>query len=196
MSDAIRPFRFDAPEQLLVDLRRRLTATRWPERETVADATQGVQLATMQNLARYWGTDYDWRKCEAKLNALPQFITEIDGLDIHFIHVRSKHENALPLIVTHGWPGSITEQLKIIDPLTNPTAHGASAADAFDVVIPSMPALLTSSVRSGFAKRLREVCFAANARKYLTALPNTGGVIAIHQNIDRWRRSRRIDPRN
>ena len=135
----VRPFRNNVPEADLAELRRRINATKWPERETVTDASQGVQLATMQNLARYWGTDYDWRKCEAKLNALPQFITEIDGLDIHFIHVRSKHENALPLIVTHGWPGSITEQLKIIDPLTNPTAHGASAADAFDVVIPSMP---------------------------------------------------------
>jgi pimeloyl-ACP methyl ester carboxylesterase len=116
-----------------------INATRWPERETVTDASQGVQLATIQELARYWATDYDWRKCEAKLNALPQFITEIDGLDIHFIHVRSKHENALPLIVTHGWPGSVIEQLKIVDPLTNPTAHGASASDAFHLVIPSMP---------------------------------------------------------
>ena len=112
---------------------------KWPERETVADASQGVQLATIQKLARYWATEYDWRKIEARLNALPQFITEIDGLDIHFIHVRSKHENALPLIVTHGWPGSIIEQLKIIDPLTNPTAHGGSASDAFHLVIPSMP---------------------------------------------------------
>ena len=129
----------NVPEEELVDLRRRIAATRWPEKETVADQSQGVQLATIQELARYWATDYDWRKCEAKLNALPQFITEIDGLDIHFIHVRSKHENALPLIVTHGWPGSIIEQLKIIDPLTNPTAHGASASDAFHVVIPSMP---------------------------------------------------------
>ena len=135
----IRPFRVDVPEAELTDLRRRINATRWPERETVNDSTQGVQLETAQALARYWGTDYDWRKCEAKLNALPQFITEIDGLDIHFIHVRSKHENALPLIVTHGWPGSIVEQVKIIDPLTNPTAHGASASDAFDLVIPSMP---------------------------------------------------------
>ena len=118
--------------EALVDLRQRIAATRWPEQETVADKSQGVQLATMQELARYWATDYDWRKFEAKLNALPQFMTEIDGLDIHFIHVRSKHENALPLIVTHGWPGSIIEQLKIIDPLTNPTAHGGSAADAFD----------------------------------------------------------------
>src|SRR5205814_1281133 len=136
---AVRPFRVDIPEEQLVDLRRRLAATRWPERETVTDDTQGVQLETIQGLARYWMTDYDWRKCEARLNALPQFITEIDGLDIHFIHVRSKHENALPLIVTHGWPGSIIEQLKIIDPLTNPTAHGAKASDAFDVVIPSIP---------------------------------------------------------
>ena len=138
-STAIRPFRVDVPEAELAEMRRRIAATKWPERETVADASQGVQLATMQKLARYWATEYDWRKCEAKLNALPQFITEIDGLDIHFIHVRSKHENALPVIVTHGWPGSIVEQLKIIDPLTDPTAHGGSAADAFDVVIPSMP---------------------------------------------------------
>jgi pimeloyl-ACP methyl ester carboxylesterase len=136
---AIRPFRVTVPEEQLVDLRRRLAATRWPERETVTDESQGVQLATMQELALYWGTDYDWRKCEAKLNTLPQFMTEIDGLDIHFIHVRSKHENALPLVVTHGWPGSVIEQLKIIDPLTNPTAHGASAADAFHLVIPSLP---------------------------------------------------------
>src|SRR5437870_5928798 len=136
--DAIRPFQANFPETELAELRRRINATKWPERETVTDATQGVQLATMQNLARYWRTDYDWRKCEAKLNALPQFITEIDGLDIHFMHIRSKHENALPLIVTHGWPGSPIEQLKIIDPLTNPTAHGGSASDAFDLVIPSM----------------------------------------------------------
>ena len=129
----------DVPEEALIDLRRRMAATRWPDRETVTDESQGVQLATMQELARYWATDYDWRKCEAKLNALPQFMTEIDGLDIHFIHVRSKHENALPLIVTHGWPGSVIEQLKIIDPLTNPTAHGASASDAFHLVIPSLP---------------------------------------------------------
>jgi pimeloyl-ACP methyl ester carboxylesterase len=136
---AIRPFRIDIPEEELTDLRRRIQDTRWPERETVPDQTQGVQLVTMQALARYWVTEYDWRKCEARLNGLPQFITEIDGLDIHFIHVKSKHDNALPLIVTHGWPGSVVEQLKIIDPLVNPTAHGASAADAFDVVIPSMP---------------------------------------------------------
>jgi pimeloyl-ACP methyl ester carboxylesterase len=138
-SDAIREFHVNVPESELAELRRRINATRWPDRETVSDATQGVQLATTQALARYWATEYDWRKCEARLNALPQFITEVDGLDIHFIHVRSKHPNALPVIVTHGWPGSIVEQLKIIDPLTNPTAHGGSASDAFDVVVPSMP---------------------------------------------------------
>jgi pimeloyl-ACP methyl ester carboxylesterase len=136
---AIRPFQIHVPEDELVDLRRRVAATRWPERETVTDASQGVRLATTQALARYWATEHDWRKVEARLNALPQFITEIDGLDIHFIHVRSPHAHALPLIVTHGWPGSVIEQLKIIDPLTNPTAHGASAADAFHLVIPSLP---------------------------------------------------------
>jgi pimeloyl-ACP methyl ester carboxylesterase len=136
---AIRPFHISVPEEALVDLRRRIAATQWPEQETGADQSQGVQLATMQALARYWGTDYDWRKVEARLNVLPQFITEIDGLDIHFIHVRSQQAQALPLIVTHGWPGSVIEQLKIIEPLTNPTAHGASASDAFHLVIPSMP---------------------------------------------------------
>ena len=139
VADKIRPFRVNVPEAELTELRRRIKATKWPELETVADASQGVQLVTTQALARYWATEYDWRKVEAKLNALPQFMTEIDGLDIHFIHVRSKHENALPLIVTHGWPGSIIEQMKIIDPLTNPTAHGGNASDAFDLVIPSMP---------------------------------------------------------
>ena len=136
---AIYPFTFEAPKADLDDLRARIAATRFPERETVEDDSQGVQLATIQALARYWQTEYDWRKGEAKLNAIPQFITEIDGLDIHFIHVRSQHEGALPLVVAHGWPGSIIEQLKVIDPLTNPTAYGASAADAFHVVIPSMP---------------------------------------------------------
>src|SRR5689334_18713345 len=136
---AVRPFQVAFPDEAVQDLRRRIAATRWPEQETVPDDSQGVPLATMQELARYWATDYDWRPCEEKLNSLPQFITKIDGLDIHFIHVRSEHENALPLIVTHGWPGSIIEQLKIIDPLTNPTAHGASAADAFHLVIPSLP---------------------------------------------------------
>jgi hypothetical protein len=127
----VRPFTFEVPDAELEDLRARIVATRWPDKETVEDRSEGPQLATMQALARYWATEYDWRKVEATLKALPQFITEIDGLDIHFIHVRSKHEDALPLIVTHGWPGSIIEQLKIIDPLTNPTAHGASASDAF-----------------------------------------------------------------
>jgi pimeloyl-ACP methyl ester carboxylesterase len=135
----IRPFQVNIPETELTELRRRITAARLPEKETVGDFSQGVPLATVQKLAKYWATEYDWRKVEARLNAVPNFITEIDGLDIHFIHVRSKHENALPVIVTHGWPGSIVEQLKIIDPLTNPTAHGKSASDAFDVVIPSMP---------------------------------------------------------
>jgi len=136
---AIRPFSFHASEEALVDLRRRVNATNWPEQETVKDTAQGVQLATMQKLAGYWAKDYDWRKVEARLNALPNLVTEIDGLDIHFIHVRSKHENALPMIVTHGWPGSIIEQIKIIEPLTKPTAYGASAADAFHLVIPSLP---------------------------------------------------------
>jgi pimeloyl-ACP methyl ester carboxylesterase len=136
---ASQPFRVDVPEEALADLRRRIAATRWPERETVADDSQGVRLELMQELAGYWGTSYDWRKCEARLNALPMFMTSIDGLDIHFIHVRSPHEDALPLIVTHGWPGSVIEQLKIIDPLVNPTAHGASADDAFHLVIPSLP---------------------------------------------------------
>ena len=137
--NVLRPFRVNVPEQELTELRRRINATKWPDREQVTDASQGVQLATMQKLARYWSTEYDWRKCEAALNALPQFVTEIDGLDIHFIHVRSKHQNALPLIVTHGWPGSVVEQLKIVGPLTDPTAYGGSASDAFDLVIPSMP---------------------------------------------------------
>ncbi len=138
-SDAIRPFRINVSDAELTELRRRISATRWPDQETVRDQSQGPQLATLQKLARYWATEYDWRKIEARLNALPNFVTEIDGLDIHFIHIRSKHRNALPLVVTHGWPGSVIEQLKIIDPLTNPTAHGASADDAFDLVIPSMP---------------------------------------------------------
>ncbi|HEY4324251.1 MAG TPA: epoxide hydrolase [Mucilaginibacter sp.] len=136
---AIRPFHFHASDEALADLRKRVTETKWPSKETVTDATQGVQLATMHKLAQYWQTDYNWRKCEARLEALPQFLTNIDGVDIHFIHVRSKNPNALPVIITHGWPGSIIEQLKIIDLLTNPTAHGGSASDAFDVVIPSLP---------------------------------------------------------
>jgi pimeloyl-ACP methyl ester carboxylesterase len=135
----IRPFRVTVPEAELTELRRRINATRLPEKETVTDFSQGVPLATVQKLARYWATEYDWRKVEARLNAVPNFLTEIDGLDIHFIHVRSKHDNALPLLISHGWPGSIIEQLKLIEPLTNPTAHGGTAADAFHVVIPSMP---------------------------------------------------------
>jgi pimeloyl-ACP methyl ester carboxylesterase len=135
----VRPFHIDFPQEALNDMRRRISATRWPERETVADDSQGVALAVMQDLARYWGEKHDWRRAEAKLNALPQFVTEIDGLDIHFIHVRSRHEDALPLIITHGWPGSIIEQLKVLEPLTDPTAHGGGAVDAFHVVIPSLP---------------------------------------------------------
>src|SRR5262245_22928725 len=138
-NETIRPFRVNFPEADLVDLRRRLAATRLPDKETVADFSQGVPLKTIEQVLRHWQTNYDWRKVEARLNAVPNFITEIDGLDIHFIHVRSKHENALPIIITHGWPGSIVEQLKLIEPLTNPTAHGGDVADAFHVVIPSMP---------------------------------------------------------
>jgi pimeloyl-ACP methyl ester carboxylesterase len=138
-SEAIRPFRVEIPEAQLVDLRRRIAATRWPDRETVDDQSQGIQLAKLKPLVEHWGTGYDWRKAEAKLNSLPQFMTEIDGLDIHFIQVRSKHANALPVIITHGWPGSVFENLKVIGPLTDPTAHGGGAEDAFDVVVPSMP---------------------------------------------------------
>src|SRR5881628_11564 len=201
--DAIRPFQANFPETELAELRRRINATKWPERETVADATQGVQLATMQNLTRYWGTDYDWRKCETKLNAQPQFITEIDGLDIHFIHVRSKHKNALPLIVTHGWPGSIVEQLKIIDPLTNPTAHGGSASDAFDVVIPSMPgygysgkptttgwdpiriarAWIVLMERLGYKRYVAQGGDWGNAVTEQLALLRPAGLIGIHTNM-------------
>ena len=136
---SIRPFNVNVPQSALDDLRRRINATRWPDKETVADRSQGMQLTEMQELMRYWGSSYDWRKLEAKLNSLPQFITNIDGVDVHFIHVRSRHPNALAVIVTHGWPGSVVEQLKIIDPLTNPTAHGGKPEDAFDVIIPSIP---------------------------------------------------------
>src|SRR5436190_16509314 len=135
----VRPFRVNIREEALIDLRRRLAATRWPDKETVADQSQGVQLANLQELVRYWGTDYDWRKAEAKLNAFPQFMTTIDGVDIHFIHVKSRHPNALPLIIAHGWPGSVFEQIKLIDPLTDPTKYGGRAEDAYDVVIPSLP---------------------------------------------------------
>ena len=135
----IRPFRIEVSEEQLAELRRRLAATRWPSSELVADRSQGVQLATIQAVARYWATDFDWRACEARLNALPQFTTEIDGVDIHFIHVKSPHENALPLIVTHGWPGSVIELLEVVGPLTDPTAHGGRPEDAFDLVLPSLP---------------------------------------------------------
>ena len=170
-SGTIRPFRVNFPEADLVDLRRRVKATKWPDRETVKDPSQGVQLATMRELARYWATEHDWRKIEAKLNALPQFITEIDGLDIHFIHVRSKHENALPMIVTHGWPGSIIEQLKIIDPLTNPTAHGGSASDAFDLVIPSLPG-------HGFSGK--PTCARVDPRQHCTCVGDVDATPRLH----------------
>src|SRR5579864_8925515 len=143
---AVRPFRINVPEEDLVELRRRIAATRWPSRELVADRSQGVQLATMQELARYWATDYDWHACEARLNALPQFKTEIDGVGIHFIHVRSRHENALPLIITHGWPGSVIEMLGVIGPLTDPTEYGGRSEDAFDVVVPSIPGFGFSAI--------------------------------------------------
>jgi pimeloyl-ACP methyl ester carboxylesterase len=201
--DAIRPFRVDFPEAKLADLRKRVSATNWPERETVTNDSQGVRLATVQALARYWATDYDWRKCEAKLNALPQFMTEIEGLDIHFIHVRSKHENALPLIVTHGWPGSIIEQLKIIDPLTNPTAHGGSASDAFHLVIPSLPgygfsgkptapgwnpvsiarAWATLMQHLGYTRYVAQGGDWGNAVSEVMALQEPPGLLGIHTNM-------------
>src|SRR6266566_3114818 len=171
---AIRPFQFTFPDAELTDLRRRVNATRWPDREQVTDASQGVQLATMQKLARYWGTDYDWRKGEAKLKTVPHFVTEIDGLDIHFIHVRSQHENALPMIVTHGWPGSIIEQMKIIEPLTNPTAHGGTAADAFHLVIPSLPGY-------GFSGKPTKPGW--NAVSEVMALQQPPGLLGIHTNM-------------
>jgi len=200
---SIRPFRVDIPEEKLVDLRRRLAATQWPEKETVADESQGVRLATMQELARYWQAGYDWRKVEARLNALPQFITEIDGLDIHFIHVRSKHENALPMIVTHGWPGSIIEQIKIIEPLTDPTAHGGSSSDAFHLVIPSLPgygfsgkptapgwtpvriarAWATLMQRLGYTRYVAQGGDWGNAVSELMALQEPAGLLGIHTNM-------------
>ena len=202
-ADAIRPFQANFPEAELTELRKRINATKWPERETVTDASQGVQLATIQALARYWGTEYDWRKCEARLNALPNFITEIDGLDIHFINVRSKQANALPVIVTHGWPGSIIEQLKIIGPLTDPTAYGGRAEDAFDVVIPSLPgygfsgkptapgwnpvsiakAWATLMERLGYTKYVAQGGDWGNAVSELMALQRPPGLLGIHTNM-------------
>ncbi|WOH67848.1 epoxide hydrolase [Bradyrhizobium sp. BWA-3-5] len=202
-SAEIRPFRVHFPEEALVDLRKRVKATKWPSQEIVKDATQGVQFATMQKLAGYWATDYDWRKIESKLNALPQFVTEIDGVDIHFIHVRSKHENALPMIVTHGWPGSIIEQLKIVDPLANPTAHGASASDAFHLVIPSLPgygfsgkptttgwdpiriarAWAVLMQRLGYTRYVAQGGDWGNAVTEQLALQQPAGLVAIHTNM-------------
>jgi pimeloyl-ACP methyl ester carboxylesterase len=201
--NAIRPFRVKVSDAELTDLRRRINATKWPDRETVSDATQGVQLATTQALARYWAADYDWRRCEAKLNAVPNFITNIDGLDIHFIHVRSRHENALPIIVTHGWPGSIIEQMKIIGPLTDPTAHGGSASDAFHLVIPSLPghgfsgkptapgwnpltiarAWATLMQRLGYTRYVAQGGDWGNAVSEVMALQQPPGLLGIHTNM-------------
>ena len=200
---SIRPFHVETPEAALVDLRRRVEATRWPEKETVADQSQGVRLATMRALASYWATTYDWRKCEAKLNGLPQFVTNIDGLDIHFIHVRSKNPNALPIIITHGWPGSIIEQLKIIGPLTDPTAYGGKAEDSFDVVIPSLPgygfsgkptatgwdpariarAWVVLMTRLGYKRYVAQGGDWGNAVTETMALQAPPGLIAIHTNM-------------
>jgi pimeloyl-ACP methyl ester carboxylesterase len=199
----IRPLRIRAPESQLIDLKRRIKATRWPDRELVTDASQGVQLATMQKLAHYWATGYDWRKVEGRLNALPQYITEIDGVDIHFIHVRSKQENALPLIVTHGWPGSIIEQLKIIDPLTNQAAHDGGGSDAFDIVIPSLPgygfsgkpttggwdpvriarAWITLMQRLGYTRYVAQGGDWGNAVTEQMALLAPPGLLGIHTNM-------------
>jgi pimeloyl-ACP methyl ester carboxylesterase len=201
--DEIRPFSVGFPQEALDDLKRRLAATRWPDAETVPDDSQGVRLATIQKLAGYWQTNHDWRKVEARLNAVPQFVTEIDGLDIHFIHVRSKHENALPMIVTHGWPGSIIEQMKIIDPLTNPTAHGGTESDAFHLVIPSLPgygfsgkptapgwtpvriarAWATLMDRLGYAHYVAQGGDWGNAVSEIMALQQPKGLLAIHTNM-------------
>lgn len=200
---AIRPFHIDIPKDALANLRERVTTARWPDRETVADPSQGVQLKTIQELAQYWRTDYDWRKVETRLRALPQFVTEIDGLDIHFIHVRSRHDNALPMIVTHGWPGSIIEQMKIIDPLTNPTAHGASTSDAFHLVIPSLPghgfsgkptapgwtpvsiarAWATLMQRLGYTRYVAQGGDWGNAVSEVMALQQPRGLLGIHTNM-------------
>jgi pimeloyl-ACP methyl ester carboxylesterase len=200
---AIRPFRVGFPQEALDDMRRRIAATRWPDRQTVPDASQGVRLETTQALARYWATEHDWRKCEARLNALPNFITEINGLDIHFIHVRSKHENALPVIITHGWPGSVIEQLKVVGPLTDPEAYGGSASDAFHVVIPSLPgygfsakptapgwnpasiarAWATLMQRLGYAKYVAQGGDWGNAVSEVMALQQPPGLLGIHTNM-------------
>jgi pimeloyl-ACP methyl ester carboxylesterase len=200
---SIRPFHIHVPQAALLDMNRRVLATRWPEKELVDDASQGVRLATMQKLAHYWATQYDWRKCEDYLNGLPNFVTEIDGVDIHFIHVRSKHANALPIIVTHGWPGSIIEQLKIIGPLTDPTAHGGTAADAFDVVIPSLPGHGFSGKptelgwdpiriarawgvlmrRLGYARYVAQGGDWGNAVTEQMALQQPPGLVGIHTNM-------------
>jgi pimeloyl-ACP methyl ester carboxylesterase len=201
--DSIRPFHVHFPDEALTDLRQRIAATRWPDQETVTDASQGVQLATMRKLAQYWATDYDWRKCEAKLNALPQFVTNIDGLEIHFIHVRSKNPNALPIIITHGWPGSIIEQLKIIGPLTDPTAYGGKVEDSFDVVIPSLPghgfsgkptapgwtpvtiakAWATLMKRLGYTRYVAQGGDWGNAVSEVMALQQPPGLLGIHTNM-------------
>jgi pimeloyl-ACP methyl ester carboxylesterase len=200
---AIRPFRIDIPEEAILDLRRRVAATRFPDHETVSDPSQGVQLTTVKRIVQYWQNNHDWRKVEARLNALPQFTTKIDGLDIHFIHVRSKHENALPMIVTHGWPGSIIEQLKIVDPLTNPTAHGGTSSDAFHVVIPSLPghgfsgkptapgwqpvsiarAWATLMQRLGYTKYVAQGGDWGNAVSETMALQQPAGLLGIHTNM-------------
>jgi len=201
--DAIRPFRFKAAEQALSDLKARLARTKWPERETVSDTSQGVNLDTMRKLADYWQHHYDWRRAEAKLNAYPSFVTTIDGLDIHFIHVKSRHANALPVLITHGWPGSIIEQLKVIEPLTNPTAHGGTAADAFDVVIPSLPgygfsgkpakpgwnpitiakAWATLMQRLGYSRYVAQGGDWGNAVSEVMALQQPPGLLGIHTNM-------------
>ncbi|MGH2485714.1 MAG: epoxide hydrolase family protein, partial [Ktedonobacterales bacterium] len=199
----VHPFSFTASDEALADLRRRVKVTKWPERETVTDDSQGVRLATTQALARYWATEYDWRKVEARLHALPQFVTEIDGLDIHFIHVRSRHGGALPLIVTHGWPGSVIEQLKIIEPLTNPTAYGGSAEDAFHLVIPSLPghgfsgkptttgwdpiriarAWITLMQRLGYTRYVAQGGDWGNAVTEQMALRTPPALVGIHTNM-------------
>ena len=202
-STAIRPYQINFLAADIVEMRRRVNATRWPERETVSDASQGVQFATIQKLARYWGAEHDWSKCEAKLKALPNFITNIDGLDIHFIHVKSKNANALPMIITHGWPGSVIEQLKVVDPLTNPTAHGGTVADSFDVVIPSLPGYGFSAkpvaagwdpqrvarawgvlmTRLGYTRYVAQGGDWGNAVTEQMALQTPQGLIGIHTNM-------------